>query len=92
MNRFVLANALGSIDFDLLISEDITNKRGYWGETMEIRFPLGVIFVYIDENDTGFIKMYETAPLKKTEEVCVNKDNLYELMKSFVDKAKQALR
>ena len=88
MNRFVLAGALGSIDFDLLTSDNIRNCRGYWGETLEIKFPKGVIFIYIDENNEGFLKTYKTENFEKVKDISVTEDTLENIMKEVIEEGK----
>lgn len=90
MEKLVLANALANIDFDLLISDDIVNKRGYWGEILEIRLPERIIFVYVDENCQGFIKLYRKTDEEYTRirEITITKDNLHEELKKAINESR----
>lgn len=91
-SRYVLANALCGIDFDLLTSDNMRNKRGYWGEIMELVFPSGVIFIYIDENDDGFLKIYEKPNCKLLKNIPINVSNLFDEMVIAIQFAKTALQ
>lgn len=88
MERFVLANILANIDFDLLISDDVRNMRGYWGEVMEIRFPKGVVFVCIDENILGYVRMYRKEQVEMVAEIEIRENNCDRVMKTVINKAK----
>lgn len=91
MDRFVLAGALAAVDFDLLISENVRNVRGYWGEVLEIRFPYGVVFAYIDEDSNGFIKIYRTPQGTKEKSILITGDDLDRKIKEVVEMAKEEL-
>ena len=88
MERLVLANAMASLDFWLLNSDNVRNMRGDWGEVMEIRFPGKEIFIYIDENQNGFAKSYSVPNGEKTQELLINRENLITVMKNIIDKAR----
>ena len=86
MERLVLANAMASFDYYLLNSRYVRSIRGDWGEVMEIRFPGKEIFIYIDQEQSGFVKAYDTPQGAMTDEFSVSRENLTEVMKSIVEK------